>query len=404
MNMVAEWEHYVKSFHLISVALLAVSMTACTDYVGEIDEAHNEYVNTTSVAEKQSSGCQCYISDNALFDYASKSNEPITWRVDACRQEYNFRASLDYSTSGAKEAGAVISYEAKEGWDYRVDVLITVGGPYFQTSVGLNIDVMDIDWSFVESLKCEPATVLGFDESSVITPIISDYTSSSAAKSSSSAMSSSSAKSSSSSSLVVSDKCGDLWCGIDVTTRVNTDFARDDDNAGYWYQYTDIADAGTSEFTYPSDIEKDEFGSFISPTVNIYNGIKASILFGDGYAYPYAGLAFEVADWGAGADISSWGGICLVYQTTIGFSIELGVEEEQTVTGYDNYMASVAKSSSITAKDFPWSQFMQTGWGKAVEQEDALAKVTTIRLRFSGTAGNGGDFFIQSIGRLGTCN
>lgn len=396
----------MKRFCLYVASLSLALMAACTDYVGEIEDAHNEYAKANSYTPKDQStgsGCVC-IANNPLYDFNQLGDATVSWQVMACNQLYQFAVTPNYYTSTVNDAGALISNSYYIGWDYKVEMLLTVGGPYYQTNVGIDISVLNSDGSFVENLTCDPTVVMGVSESADATPVIWSVSSSSAAKSSSSAMSSSSAKSSSSSSAVGSNICGDLWCGLDGTTWVDTDFARDDDNAGFWYQYTDIADAGTSKFTYPSDIEKDEYGSLISPTVNIYNGIKASILFGDGYSYPYAGFAFEVADWGAGADISSWGGICLVYQSTIGFSIELGVEEEATVTGFDNYMASVAKSSSITAKDFPWSKFMQTGWGKAAEQEDVLAKVTSIRLRFSGTAGNGGDFFIQSIGRLGRCN
>jgi hypothetical protein len=126
----------------------------------------------------------------------------------------------------------------------------------------------------------------------------------------------------------------------------------------------------------------------------------------DGYEYPFAGLAFNiVSENEEGADISDWGGICVVYESTVGFLIELAVEDEARVTEYNNYKTNVTKSTIMTVADFPWAKFKQeSGWGKTVAQGTALASVSTIRLKFSGAAGTSGDFLFQSLGRLGTCN
>ena len=105
-----------------------------------------------------------------------------------------------------------------------------------------------------------------------------------------------------------------------------------------------------------------------------------------------------------GVDITAWGGICLSYMSTIGFGIELGVEDEATVTEYNNYKATVAKAAAVTASDFAWGKFKQgANWGKTVDQATVLAKTAAIKLKFEGTAGTSGDFLIQKVGSLGMC-
>ena len=195
-----------------------------------------------------------------------------------------------------------------------------------------------------------------------------------------------------------------LWDGAtDTEGRVDTgsDSVR---TAGYWYEYTDENDDGTSKFTWPDDVEENTYGNFFGPLTEAYGGIKGSITLGDGYEYPYSGLGFNIlSDKQEGADITVWQGICLAYESNIGFGIELGVENEKEVTGYDNYKATVGKAATATATDFPWSKFRQANWGTAVDQEVVLQKTAAIKLKFEGSAGTSGDFRICQIGSLGKC-
>ena len=195
-----------------------------------------------------------------------------------------------------------------------------------------------------------------------------------------------------------------LWDGaIDTEGKVET--GSDEETSGYWYDYNDANDGGSSAFTFPAGIEENTYGNFYGPLVEACGGIKASVSLGAGYDYPYAGIGFNVwSENQEGVDISAWGGICLAYETTLGFGIELGVEDEATVTEYNNYKATVAKAPSATVADFPWAKFKQaTGWGKTVEQASVLAKTAAIKLKFEGTAGTSGDFRICQIGSSGQC-
>ena len=220
----------------------------------------------------------------------------------------------------------------------------------------------------------------------------------------------------SSSSFVI--QCGDLWCGAtDDEGKVET--GSTERTAGYWYDCNDAGkdhnglsfsfcspDGGSSVFEFPSEIEENTYGNFFGPLIEAYGGIKGKVILGEGYRYPYAYLAFNLVSEGLeGMDISNWDGICLVYESTYGFYIELVPENECDVTEYNNYKIRIPESSRTSTLDYPWAKFKQEAdWGKEADRDTVLSKVATIRIKFEGTAGTTGDFYIRSIGRLGTCN
>ena len=236
--------------------------------------------------------------------------------------------------------------------------------------------------------------------------------SSSSEKVSSSSEGESSSSESSSSSVSRSSSSGKtvnrifLWDGtVDLAGIVET--GSPDETSGYWYDFSDRDVGGSSRFIFPSDVEEREDGNFYGPLVEYYMGIWASVSFGDDYDppyQPYVGLGFNVwSENQEGVDVSAWGGICLTYQSTIAFSIELGIENEATITDYVSYHASVPVAKSVTVIDFPWSKFKTGVWGPGASIEDVLKKVAAIKLKFEGEAGTTGDFYIQKIGSLGQC-
>ncbi len=226
-------------------------------------------------------------------------------------------------------------------------------------------------------------------------------TESSSAESSSSKgdVSSSSVKSSSSGKRVNSSF---YWDGTtDYEGRVET--GSPEETSGYWFNYSDDYEGGSSRFTFPSDVEPDIYDNFFGPLVEAYGGIKASVTLDEGYDYPYVGLGFNVwSENQEGVDVSEWGGLCISYQSTIPFFIELGVEDEAILTEYVKYRASVSASNLITYVDFSWAKFKSSEFVGSVT-EDVLKKVAAIKLRFAGEAGTTGDFLIQKIGSLGEC-
>ena len=189
------------------------------------------------------------------------------------------------------------------------------------------------------------------------------------------------------------------WDGTDTEGRVDT--GSTEETAGYWYTYTDENDKGDSFFTWPADVEENTYGNFFGPLCEAYGGLKGSVTIGTGYKYGYSGLGFNVVSENQeGADISAWGGICLTYSSTVCFASELGVEDETTVTEYNNYKATVAKAPSVTTADYPWAKFKQeANWGVAIDQAEALKIVSAVKLKFTASA----DFLITEIGSNGNC-
>ena len=224
--------------------------------------------------------------------------------------------------------------------------------------------------------------------------------------------------------IVTSDTSSDapylMWYGPEDTEgMVNTGSA--DRTAGYWYACGDggliedlqnmasfcdsTTNNGTSTFKFPADVKENDYGNFFGPLIETYAGIKGEIVFGEGYEYPYAYLAFNLVNKDReGVDISDWGGLCLVYESTINFGLELVPENEYSVTEYNNFKATVPTTDTLITVDLPWGRFKQEeGWGIEAYQSMVLSKTAIIRLMFKGYAGSSGDFYIRSIGRLGTC-
>jgi hypothetical protein len=196
-----------------------------------------------------------------------------------------------------------------------------------------------------------------------------------------------------------------LWlASTDTIGRVET--GSPEETSGWWYFYDDSDDGGTSNVTIPADMETIESPDFIGAMAEAYGAIKATVKLNDGYEYPYAGLGFNV--WNEqkeGADISAWGGFCLEYQSTIGFSIELVPENEEDVTAFNNYKATVAKAASMTTVNFRWDRFRQdSGWGKEANLDSVLAKTASVKLAFRNRAGTEGDFLIYMVGSYGMCS
>lgn len=196
-----------------------------------------------------------------------------------------------------------------------------------------------------------------------------------------------------------------LWDGtIDTIGRVET--GSPDSTSGWWYEFSDDNDGGSSYIQFPADIETFDDALFFGHLAEYYGGLDLKVLLGKGYDYPYAGIAFNV--WNLemkGADISAWGGFCLSYKSTLGFAIELVPEDEANVTETNNYKATVAKAASITTEAFPWKKFKQdAGWGKEANLDSVLAKTAAVRLTFRGLPETMGDFLIQKIASIGECS
>lgn len=397
----------MKMIRLSVVMLSAAMMTACTDYVAEIEDIQQERADNLNAMYENSqindpseliffSGCTCEVNRGNLIEvggrlyYNTASNFPtISYALVNCA---NMPDKVERLT-GYYENMFIESYSVyqKEGvWWADLQLNASAQNAYFGGTVSTALSTYGNSKPMASSVEC-PSVSFGYKNT------VDDMAS---IQSSSSARSSSLVSSSSSGGI----PCGDLWCGsTDTEGKVET--GSDDETAGYWYDYNDSNDGGNSSISYPADVEANEYDNFFGPLIEAYQGIKGTVLIGADYDYPYVGLGFNlVSGYQEGADISSWGGICLVYSSNLGFAIELQVEDEATVTEYNNYKATVARSANMTTIDYPWSKFRQeVGWGKTVVIDSVLRKTAAIKLKYQNTAGATGDFVFYSIGRLGTC-
>lgn len=191
------------------------------------------------------------------------------------------------------------------------------------------------------------------------------------------------------------------WVGAtDTEGKVVT--GSTEDTGGYWYKYDDNSapNNGDSKITFPADVEENAYENFFGPLCEKYGGIKAEISIGPAYEYGFAGFGFNIwSENQEGVDITAWNGICLAYSSTANFAVELGVEDEGTVTGYNNYKAAVSKGTGAIV-DLPWVKFKQeSSWGTIVAQSEVLEKTAAIKLKFTANS----DILISQIGSLGQC-
>ncbi|MBR1745306.1 MAG: hypothetical protein IJ734_04895, partial [Fibrobacter sp.] len=352
----------MKKIRLSVVMLSAAMMTACTDYVAEIEDIQQERADNLNAMYENSqkndpseliffSGCTCEVNRGNLIEvggrlyYNTASNFPtISYALVNCA---NMPDKVERLT-GYYENMFIESYSVyqKEGvWWADLQRNASAQNAYFGGTVSTALSTYGNSKPMASSVEC-PSVSFGYKNTVDDTASI---------QSSSSARSSSLVSSSSSGGI----PCGDLWCGsTDTEGKVET--GSDDETAGYWYDFNDANYHGTSSISYPPDVEENAYGNFFGPLIEAYQGIKGTVLIGSGYDYPYVGLGFNlVSGYQEGADISSWGGICLVYSSNLGFAIELQVEDEAMVTEYNNYKATVARAANMTTIDYPWSKFRQ---------------------------------------------
>ena len=199
-----------------------------------------------------------------------------------------------------------------------------------------------------------------------------------------------------------------LWDGsTDTEGRVIT--GSPEETSGWWYDFNDHNDGGESQLVFPSELEEG-YTNFYGTMIEAFGGIMGTVKLNEGFEHPYAGFAFNIWNFedngdGYGVDISEWGGFCLEYSSEVDFYVEIGVEDERTITGLNNYKALIKSSSDTILVEVPWAKFAQeSGWGKQADMDSVLAHAAIVRLNFWGEAGSKGEFFMSKLGSLGTCD
>lgn len=195
------------------------------------------------------------------------------------------------------------------------------------------------------------------------------------------------------------------WSGPNGDYRVDTGLDDGSDESGYWYTYADDANGGSSAITWPVPTGNEFDDNALDPIIDNCGGLCGNVSLGAGYDYPFAGLGFNLTGPAqTGADVTSWGGVCITYSASVAPILEVAPEDEATVTEYNNYMSKLKVAASKTTVNLAWSDFKQeSGWGVTVPQASYLGMVAAVKVKFSGKAGTSGDFNIMEVGENGQC-
>lgn len=195
------------------------------------------------------------------------------------------------------------------------------------------------------------------------------------------------------------------WSGPNGDYRVDTGLDDGSDESGYWYTYADDANGGSSAITWPVPTGNEYDDNALDPIIDNCGGLCGNVSLGAGYDYPFAGLGFNLTGPDqTGADVTSWGGVCITYSASVAPILEIAPENEATVTEYNNYMSKLKVAASKTTVNLAWSDFKQeSGWGVTVPQASYLGMVAAVKVKFSGKAGTSGDFNIMEVGENGQC-
>ena len=215
---------------------------------------------------------------------------------------------------------------------------------------------------------------------------------------------------SSASSSTIDYVCGDMWCGPEGQEQVVTGVDNGDNLSGWWWEYNDQGNGGASFISWPTSKGNMFSDDSFEPIINNCGGMCGDVTLNNaGLGYNFAGIGFNISgeeDYET-ANVTSWGGICVVYSSDIPIIVEMGLENE-TYYGSDlpKYTLTVGTNK---VKDIPWSAFEQAGWldedgypYPSITGTTAARELHSLKFKFTGVEGTY-SFNIQSIGTYGSC-
>lgn len=178
---------------------------------------------------------------------------------------------------------------------------------------------------------------------------------------------------------------GDLWSNGDL--KVNTYIYMNDsvsfgERAGEFFVETDSAEGGASQIIWSE-------GKYVlSEFKGLLYGV-VQLVKGDLSYDPFCDIGFNVAGFDSkghavSADISSWNGICVLYQGSISptIQLDLGDSVNQKI---GRTLPSVKILSQEEPQCFEWNQFKQSDLdddAEAISGEEAAKKVVRIIFHF----------------------
>lgn len=182
-----------------------------------------------------------------------------------------------------------------------------------------------------------------------------------------------------------------VWEGYDQVYMVETGLDNGSETGGTWFEFNDNGDGGGSTIKWPVDKGNSYDEVSFDPVIDFCDGMCGEISFDKGnldYS-PYVGIAFSIAGKKEDgtlepADISGWENICIMYESGIPLTMELGVTDSLSkALKFDRPKVSLRTAPSGAHKCFNFSDFKQTGYGEEMAIGEVLKQVTSIEFMFS---------------------
>ena len=215
-------------------------------------------------------------------------------------------------------------------------------------------------------------------------------------------------------SLYFGGKCfsADLWAGCDHIYKIYTGFGEADpelNKAGYWFDADDRRDGGESQVSWPVEKGNDYDANALDPIIDECGGICGTAILASGrLTYdPYVMVGFNVAgENGEIADVSAWGGLCVVYSSDVAMELVLGQTDAGNSRLVESSPAVTLPKGVDVVKAFSWSDFKMPTWSEIhLSGEDAAKSLVSILFRIQQPSGSQYHFNIKAVGRgEGTCS
>lgn len=191
------------------------------------------------------------------------------------------------------------------------------------------------------------------------------------------------------------------WFGANGSDSIYHMFSED---PSAWYVVDDgEVDKGNTTVDWHTAIDKSNAG-WLKSVIDTCKGICGDVTFGDGFVSPYLDVGFSLVQdisWdavGGGYNVSSFGGVCIAYSSTVSMSV-LMIVPRDVAPDYAFAQYELPLSDTVRVERIPWSSFAEPSWATPVDSyEKSVQKTTALRVEISGDAGTTGSFNIKAFG------
>ena len=189
-----------------------------------------------------------------------------------------------------------------------------------------------------------------------------------------------------------------MFCAKGGDTRVKTGYTNTTgSDAGWWY--TNHGEGAS--FYWPYGI--DEYDSFVNPSVTSAAAIRGRVDF-EGDGGHWANLEFHMKGIGEAVNISSWGGLCIIYKADAAVKLRIVPTNAQILTEYNDHAAYLPASTNAARANINWGYFVQDPWANRKVSIDAVVELADIiGLNFFSQGSSMNNFSVIAIGKYNTC-